>query len=153
MKKNIPLNGVPITYPVRLTRIVVQPQYNDTRRIAGQKYSGTFYLDNLRLKYPAATNAVGVDEKKLPEGYWLMQNYPNPFNPSTVIKFRTVQEGNTSLRVYDLLGREVAVLINGRLAAGEHSATWDASRCPSGIYFYRLISGSFIETKKMLLVR
>lgn len=152
-KNNIPLNGVPLTFPVKLSKIIVQPQYNDTRRAAGQKYSGTFYLDNLRLKYPAAMTAVEEKNSNMPEGYSLSQNYPNPFNPSTVIEFSTMQEGNTSLRVFDLLGREVAVLVNGRINAGNHKAVWDASGCPSGIYFYKLQSGNYIETKKMLLIR
>ncbi|HEX2961037.1 MAG TPA: phosphodiester glycosidase family protein [Ignavibacteriales bacterium] len=152
-KNNIPLNTVALTYPVKLVRIVVQPQYNDTRRVAGQKYSGTFYLDNMRLHYPAEVTAVEETGTKMPEGYSLKQNYPNPFNPSTIIEFSIMQEANTSLKVFDLLGREVAVLLNGRLNAGSHRAVWDASGVPSGIYFYRLQSGNFVETKKMMLVR
>lgn len=152
-KNNVPLAAVPLTYPVKLTRVVIEPQYTDKGRIAGQKYSGTVYLDNMRLKYPAGITAVEEKGRKIPEGYSLMQNYPNPFNPSTVIEFRIMQEGNTSLRVYDLLGREVAVLVNGRLNPGNHRAVWDASGCPSGIYFYSLKSGNYMETKKMLLVR
>ncbi|MGE5350707.1 MAG: phosphodiester glycosidase family protein [Acidobacteriota bacterium] len=152
-KDNVPLNTVALTYPVKLLGMVIQPQYNDTRRVAGQKYSGTFYLDNMRLHYPAAVTAVEENGRKMPEGYSLRQNYPNPFNPSTVIEFSIMQEGNTSLKVYDLLGREVAMLVNGRLNPGVHRAIWDASGVTSGIYFYRLQSGNFIETKKMLLVR
>lgn len=152
-KDYVPLNAVPLSYPVKLSRVVIQPQYNDTRRVVGQKYSGTFYLDNMRVNYPAEITAVEEVDRKMPEGYSLRQNYPNPFNPSTMIEFSIMQEGITSLRVFDLLGREVATLVNGRLNAGSHRVQWDASGAPSGIYFYRLQSGNFIETKKMLLVR
>lgn len=149
---NIPLGNVPFTYPVKLTKIVVQPQYA-AARTAGQRYSGTFYVDNLRIKYPGGTTSMEEAELNMPDGYSLGQNYPNPFNPSTMIEFGLKQEGNTTLRVYDLLGSEVAVLVNGRLGAGYHKAVWDASGHASGIYFYRLQSGNFMETRKMLLVR
>jgi hypothetical protein len=85
--------------------------------------------------------------------YRLFQNYPNPFNPSTTITFSVGTYGYTSLRVYDVLGREVLTLVSEELSAGEHSREWNASNLPSGVYFYRLQSGTYSETKKLLLLK
>ncbi len=83
----------------------------------------------------------------------LSQNYPNPFNPSTVISFQLPKKGFTSLSVYDILGREVAVLVNEERVAGKYSVEFDASNLTSGVYFSRLNSGEYSSIKKMLLVR
>ncbi|MDP4197675.1 MAG: T9SS type A sorting domain-containing protein, partial [Bacteroidota bacterium] len=150
---------VSITYPIKLLRVVLQLGYNDQKRVSGQTYTGTLYFDNLRLKYPLGpTSAVGDNEESLaqPKEYSLKQNYPNPFNPSTVIEFTTTSETkdvNTTLKVYDLLGREVATLLNQRISAGVHKVVFNAENLTSGVYFYRLQSGNYVETKKMMLVR
>ncbi|GJQ63362.1 MAG: hypothetical protein SCALA702_24150 [Melioribacteraceae bacterium] len=83
--------------------------------------------------------------------YRLNQNYPNPFNPSTMINFSIKEAGFTKLAVYDILGREIALLIDGHLEAGSHSVSFDASNFTSGVYLYRISSGDFNETKKMIL--
>jgi hypothetical protein len=84
----------------------------------------------------------------------LHQNYPNPFNPQTTIAYSLSRTSAITLRVYDPTGREVATLArNERKAAGKHEVSFDATRLPSGIYFYRLQTESFVETKKMLLIR
>jgi hypothetical protein len=83
----------------------------------------------------------------------LGQNLPNPFNEETTIRFRLGAEGEVSLRVYDVFGREVATLLDGPTAAGSHETTLDASRLPSGVYLYRLRSSAHEETRKMVLVR
>jgi hypothetical protein len=85
----------------------------------------------------------------------LEQNYPNPFNPTTRIQFSIPvgTYGNTSLRVYDVLGKEVATLLNEQLQAGSYSATFDANGLSSGVYFYNLHTGNVSETKKMILAR
>ncbi len=85
--------------------------------------------------------------------FGLSQNYPNPFNPSTNISFTLAQSGLTSLKVYNLLGQEVASLWNDNLTAGEHSFSFDASGLSSGTYIYRLVSGNFSQTKKMMLIK
>jgi beta-1,2-mannobiose phosphorylase / 1,2-beta-oligomannan phosphorylase len=83
----------------------------------------------------------------------LFQNYPNPFNPRTDIRF-TIQDSRfTSLKVYNVLGREVATLVNEVKQPGEYTATWDAANAPSGMYFYRLTAGSYTETKKLILMK
>lgn len=100
-------------------------------------------------------NPVSVNGKpsSLPEKFELEQNYPNPFNPSTNFEFRIAEFGFVSLKVYDLLGREVATLVNEIKQAGTHNVKWDASKIASGVYFYKLTAGGFVETKKMVLMR
>jgi hypothetical protein len=102
---------------------------------------------------PSFTAGVEEVASTLPEGFTLSQNYPNPFNPSTKIDFTLPASGFVSLKVYDLLGREMMTLVNEQKTAGTYRATFDASNMPSGTYFYTLKTGSFSETKKMLLVK
>jgi hypothetical protein len=85
--------------------------------------------------------------------YRLNQNYPNPFNPTTTITFSVGTYSYTSLRVYDVLGREVATIVSEKLPAGNYSRQWNAANMPSGIYFYRLQAGSFTQTKKLILLK
>lgn len=105
----------------------------------------------------AKINQGGVtslsDDKLTPDGFILAQNYPNPFNPSTTISFSIPSAGFTSLKVYDILGDEVATLVNEEKSAGEYDITFDASTFTSGVYLYRLSAGSFTEVKKMILVK
>ncbi len=102
----------------------------------------------------ASLTIVGIEEEMTtPTDYSINQNYPNPFNPSTKIKFALPQNSHTKLIVYDLLGREIQTLINKELDAGYHEIIFDASIFPSGIYFYRIQSGNFIQTKKMILMK
>jgi hypothetical protein len=89
----------------------------------------------------------------IPLNYNLLQNYPNPFNPTTVIRYQLPVASTVSLTIYDLLGREVATLVNERQQAGWKEVQWNASTFSSGIYFCRLTAGNCIETKKMLLLR
>ena len=83
----------------------------------------------------------------------LAQNYPNPFNPSTKIRFTLPHDQKTSLAVYDVLGKEISVLINSEMSAGNYEVTFNGSSLPSGIYFYRLTSGNYSQIRKMLLVK
>jgi parallel beta-helix repeat protein len=89
----------------------------------------------------------------VPNKYALSQNYPNPFNPTTTINYQLQKAGSVSLKVYDMLGRAVAILVNEDKTAGYYSVVFDASRLSSGTYFYRLITGSFTEIKKMVLLK
>ncbi len=90
---------------------------------------------------------------EIPTEFSLNQNYPNPFNPSTRIAFSVQVSGFTSLRIFDVLGREVATLVNEQLAAGKYELPFDARGLSSGVYFYKLVSGSFVETKRMMLTK
>ncbi|MDP2884769.1 MAG: FG-GAP-like repeat-containing protein [Ignavibacteria bacterium] len=90
---------------------------------------------------------------EIPAEFALEQNYPNPFNPSTVISFSISSRSYVSLRVFDAMGREVATLISEELPAGNHSRQWNATGMASGVYFYRLNAGDFVQTKKFVLLR
>lgn len=97
---------------------------------------------------------VGDDAgASLPAVTTLKGNYPNPFNASSTIKYSLSQEGMVTIKLFDILGREIATLVNGREQAGEHSVTVDASELGTGVYFYRMDTENFSETKKMLLIK
>ncbi|MBV6444368.1 MAG: hypothetical protein IFNCLDLE_00629 [Ignavibacteriaceae bacterium] len=99
-----------------------------------------------------STSVVSVkDEGSVISDYSLEQNYPNPFNPSTVINFTLPKAGYTSLVLYDIMGKEVMTALDGYYEAGRHSYRLDASELPSGVYLYRLTSGSFVSAKKLIL--
>jgi hypothetical protein len=83
----------------------------------------------------------------------LLQNCPNPFNPSTKIKFSVPQLSQIQIKVYDMLGKEIETLVNEEKAAGSYEMAWYADGLPSGVYFYRLQAGDFVETKKMILMK
>ncbi len=100
------------------------------------------------------TTSTSVEQNTSnPNRFSLEQNYPNPFNPSTVIRYSIPVSEHVSLKVFDLLGKEIAILVNETKAAGSFSQEWDASGLPSGIYFYRLQSGNNVSTKKLLLTK
>jgi hypothetical protein len=88
-----------------------------------------------------------------PTAYSLMQNYPNPFNPNTLIKYSLPKISNVKLAVYDILGREIVTLIDEQQQPGKYEVKWDATYFSSGIYFYQLKAGDFIDTKKMVLIK
>ncbi len=102
-----------------------------------------------------STTDVRREASSLPSGPLLFQNYPNPFNPSTKIGYRVQGTGDrvVTLKVYDILGREVATLVNERKAPGSYEVTFDGSRVASGVYFYRLETSNFVQTRKLVLVR
>ena len=120
-------------------------------------------------KIIAVKNPTDINEEFTATNFYLSQNYPNPFNPTTKISFVIPNEvknlshsrnteyysekQNVTLKVYDVLGREVATLVNEQKPAGSYEAPFDASKLSSGIYFYRLKAGSFVETKKMILIK
>ncbi|MGD0591317.1 MAG: T9SS type A sorting domain-containing protein [Bacteroidota bacterium] len=101
------------------------------------------------------TGTVGVENAatQVPAKFSLDQNYPNPFNPSTNFTYELSKAGFVSVKVYDLLGREVATLVNEFKQAGSYPATWNAASFGSGVYFYKMQSGSFTATKKMILMK
>ena len=105
-----------------------------------------------------ATDVEEIEYPALPDGYKLAQNYPNPFNPTTVIEFDLPRRSNVSITIFNLLGQQVAVLVNKEISAGSYRVSWDGilssgQRASSGIYFYRLVADDFIDTKKMILLK
>lgn len=128
-----------------------------TRKIS-ENYSANFIADSLELWSikEIYNNFVvnDLEEEALSlSDYQLNQNFPNPFNPSTKINYSIPERSNVSLKVFDLLGSEVEELVKGEIEAGTYYITFNASNLPSGIYFYKLQAGSFVEIKKMILLR
>src|SRR3972149_1817235 len=103
-------------------------------------------------KYSCAV-ATSVDEAEtcntIPQHFKLEQNYPNPFNPGTTIGFGVPVKSFVRLTIYDVLGRHLATLVEGELAAGPYQKYWNASGLPSGVYIYRMEAGAFTESKKL----
>ncbi len=117
--------------------------------LMGCVIDGTLYGDT--------SMPVGIQNiySNIPDNFKLQQNYPNPFNPVTKIKFSlpSPSKGGVKLIVLDILGREIAVLINEQLSPGTYEAEWDGSKYSSGVYFYKLITADYTETRKMVLVK
>jgi hypothetical protein len=107
------------------------------------------------LKTTSGGDPIGITpiSGNVPGQYELYQNYPNPFNPTTVISYQLAVNSYVKLKIHDVLGREVAMLVNQDLKAGTYEVTWDASGYPGGVYYYRLLANEFAETKKMVLVK
>jgi len=99
--------------------------------------------------------AIGIKHisSDVPDKFKLFQNYPNPFNPTTNIKYQITNTSFVTLKVYDILGREAATLVNEKLQPGSYEVSFDGSNFSSGIYFYKLQAGNFTETRKMLMVK
>jgi hypothetical protein len=95
----------------------------------------------------------GIHTTEIPNYYSLSQNYPNPFNPSTSIKYTIPKAGIVTLKVYDVLGKEIALLVNETKQPGVYNVDFNASNLASGIYFYRIDAGDFSSVKKMILVK
>lgn len=104
------------------------------------------------VSVPGSVTAV-TDLDNRPAKFELSQNYPNPFNPTTSIRFKLPEASQVSIKIYDLIGNEVAVLVNGPMAAGEHQADFDGSDLASGMYICRIISGNFVKSIKMTLMK
>ncbi len=130
------LNPINKVYKYRLKQIDFDGNY----RYLGQLVTGIIYTDI-------------IDHPGTPGNYALIQNYPNPFNPSTNIRFQIPKTSFVSLKIYNTLGKEVAALVNEEKEPGNYEVTWNASDQPSGIYFFCIKTGNYIETKKMLLLK
>ncbi|KAB2845866.1 MAG: T9SS type A sorting domain-containing protein, partial [Melioribacteraceae bacterium] len=136
--KNVLLNGVEYTNYSADEKILTLPSGTEG------KFTVTFGNDE-------TTNIA--KNKELPNDFELYQNYPNPFNPTTNIKFTIPNSGNVSLKLYDALGSEVKEILNGFYNSGTHETKFTGDDLSSGIYFYTLTSGNFIQTKKMILIK
>ncbi len=103
--------------------------------------------------YQQSTITDVENEETIPTVFKLEQNYPNPFNPSTLIKFAVPEKSNVLIKVYDILGSEVATLVNEEMDAGWYENNFNAAGLSSGVYLFRMEAGNFISTKKMIYLR
>jgi hypothetical protein len=155
----IDINGVradtvTFTTPVNSTwykNIINVNLAQGTNTIQMHMWWGWMYLDCIALPTSAVTSVTTTSQN--PGIFSLEQNYPNPFNPSTTIDFSVPKASTVKLTVYNLLGQKIATLVDKFMEAGAYAVTFDAARCASGVYFYRLEAGNIISQKKMLLVR
>jgi len=145
-------SGASFNFPVSMQRIELQ--FTGTK-IAGQSSSGTIYIDNLRIKYPDQLTAID-DEYTVPGEFRLEQNYPNPFNPSTTIRYEIKELSNVKISIMNIIGEEIAVLVNEEKDAGQYKTVFNAAALgglSSGVYFYQVKCGSYLITKKMIFLK
>ena len=144
--------SVPFLYVTASTPDTCVVQIMITGPVTGNDVhvGSSYLLDDIAL-----SGAVGVEERRapLPGTTKLQESYPNPFNPSTTIGYQLSEPGFVTLTVHDVLGREVAKLVQGVREAGSHAEVWDARRQASGVYFCRLTVGGYTETRKLVLAR
>jgi hypothetical protein len=146
--KNIP-PGQSLKDTLRFAPITVGA---DSALLVIQNNSGSS-PDTIKVAGVAIPTTSVENIGEIPTEYALYQNYPNPFNPATTISFSLPSKSFVSLKVYDALGREVSTILNEELSAGTYSKQWNAADLPSGVYFYCLQTGSFTETKKLVLLK
>ena len=116
----------------------------------------TGYVDDISIYAGAADTAtMSIENSRIstPKGFQLLQNYPNPFNPRTAIRYELPEQSRVLLKVFNTLGQQVITLIDKIDQPGEHTVQWDATNVASGVYFYRLVAGRFVQTKKLILLR
>jgi len=157
--QNLKVNGVKVdtilftgastTAWYERTKVVALAAGNNTIQI--QPSWGYMYFDYLSV--PAANITSVENTNQLPTNYSLSQNYPNPFNPTTNIKYSIMKESQVSLKVFDVLGREVENLVNTKQVAGSYQVNFNASKLASGVYIYRIIAGDFVQSMKMMLIK
>lgn len=144
--------AVPITYsdPATPNKCIISFQILNPVGGTNVTLGSEMYIDDLQL----STDVVSVNDVELqPASFELKQNFPNPFNPTTTINYSLPNSSFVKLVVYNSIGQEIATLVNETIAAGNHSVEFDASNLSSGIYFYKLQAGSFVDTKKMILLK
>ena len=115
-------------------------------------FPDTMFVDYVRV-YQSTTVLGEQGERQAPERILLLQNYPNPFNPTTVIRYGISRRAAVKLTLYNTLGQVAAEINEGEKEAGYHQVRVDAKGLPSGVYFYRLNAGEYVETRRMILVR
>ena len=158
---------VQVTITNRLTSFIIDSTVTDTLfqidslnantkyywRVNASNDKGTSSYTDL-ANFTTGDKIVGVkDNNKAPSGFSLEQNYPNPFNPTTKINYSIPQKGYITLKVYNVLGKEVAAIFEGYQTAGIHTTTFNAANLSSGVYFYQLKADAYSETKKLLLLK
>ena len=119
---------------------------SDSNRLAVENY--------LQKKFN--TTVTGIEDsqnKNIPEKFTLYQNYPNPFNPATTIKYSIPKASFVTLKVYDILGREINTLVNKEQKVGVYKIQFNSNKLSSGVYFYKITAGNFVNTKKFIILK
>jgi hypothetical protein len=131
-----------------MDRNILSLKASNTNLFAGTGGGGVW-------RRPLSELVTGLEDKpkQTRRNFALEQNYPNPFNPSTVISYYLTTGATVTLKVYDILGRELQTLVNERQSIGNHSVRFNATNLPSGVYLYRLEAGAYHDTKKLLLLK
>ncbi|GAB4127434.1 MAG: hypothetical protein Fur0015_01030 [Ignavibacteriales bacterium] len=154
-------SGIPVTEP----EVLFGPSADYKVPIGGVGFGGGLYLvvatkvdstfsnGDVYGRFINPLTDVENQNNLIPEKFKLFQNYPNPFNPTTKIEFSIPSDNNVEIKVFNVLGMEVATLLNEKRQAGKHSVEFNASNLSSGVYFYKIISGNYSEIKKMILLR
>jgi hypothetical protein len=127
---------------------------NDDVGVPNGPFDEHYFGYNVKITYKL-TNVTGISTNKsnVPTSFSLEQNYPNPFNPTTTISFSLPSKSFVSLKVFDITGREVATIVSEEMSSGTYSRLWNAANVSSGIYFYRIQTGSYTQTKKLVLLK
>jgi hypothetical protein len=145
------LESLPYTGKYYVQVVPYNGSFEDNTPTFGRPAVGPY---NLKIDLTEKVS-TSIDENltTLPVEYALNQNYPNPFNPTTTIRYQLPQAGHVTLVVYNILGQQVASLVDGQISAGIHSVAFDANRLASGVYLYRIQAGNYVEVRKMLLIK
>jgi photosystem II stability/assembly factor-like uncharacterized protein len=130
-----------------LSNINIYSLFIDENTIYAGSASGIFY------RPLAEVTSIPKDKSYSPQQFALSQNYPNPFNPSTTISFSIPSRSLVTLKIFDVMGREVSTVVSETMSAGNYSKVWNGSGIPSGVYFYRLQAGAFLQTRKLVMMR
>ena len=134
-----------LTFPIKWTRTYLV-ETNDTK-----KDNGVINLDDFRAHF--ISTGVEGDYSEVPTEFLLSQNYPNPFNSSSIIKYSIPKSSYVTIKIFNTLGEEIETLVNTEKPASTYEVNWNASNVPSGVYFYRLQAGDFVQTKKMIYLK
>ena len=126
---------------------------NNLTALLSQNWESSAWVNYEKYSYTYVPVTAVNENLSFVNSYNLSNNYPNPFNPSTKLIYTIPERSNVSLKVFDLLGNEVAELVNNEIAAGTYHITFNATDLSSGVYFYQLRAGDFVQTKKMILLR
>jgi hypothetical protein len=147
-----PVDSQKVTFSIQPRLLAPGEYYFVTVNVQPKSGLGQASLKKFFQFYRVITGAE-PEPSGLPKEFALSQNYPNPFNPSTTIKYELPKASEVRLSVFDMLGREVSVLVNERRDAGVHLVTFDGSGLSSGVYVYRLTAGDFVQSQKLMLVK
>jgi len=142
------------TFQIRM-RVNSVVQDSITQWFYGTDWTADTSWQSYNMATAPSCGPIGVEtaENEIPLRFQLYQNYPNPFNPRTVIKYDIPRTSNVRLFIYDILGRTVKELVNGKVEPGRYEVQWDGTNTASGTYFYKLETDNFVDIKKMILVK